>query len=77
MIESYGKPHTPFYMKPEQNREVKIWLKNYLARFRSALNLKMGKLIQLKSHDYHIIMKRLLVMFHVYLDEVMWKDLAQ
>jgi hypothetical protein len=37
-----------------------------------------GKLTGLKSHDYHIIMKRLmLVMFWVYLEDVVWMVLAE
>jgi hypothetical protein len=37
-----------------------------------------GKLTGLKSHDYHIIMERLmLVMFWVYLEDVVWMVLAE
>jgi hypothetical protein len=37
-----------------------------------------GKLIQLKSHDYHIIMERLLpVIFRGYFDDVVWMVLAE
>jgi hypothetical protein len=46
------------------------WLKNlkfsdgYAAGFRRSVNLKADKFSRLKSHDYHIIMERLLpVMF--------------
>jgi hypothetical protein len=46
------------------------WLKNlkfldgYAAGFRRSVNFKTGKFFGLKSHDYHIIMERLLpVMF--------------
>jgi hypothetical protein len=36
------------------------------------------KLIQLKSHDYHIIMERLMsVMFQGYFDDAMWMVLAE
>jgi hypothetical protein len=42
------------------------------------VNLKIGKLIGLKSHDYHIIMERLMpVMFRGYLDDAVWKVLAK
>jgi hypothetical protein len=37
-----------------------------------------GKLIGLKSHDYHIIMERfLLVLFQGYFDDVVWMVLAE
>jgi hypothetical protein len=38
------------------------------------VNVKSGKLNGLKSHDYHIIMERLLpVMLRGYLDDDVWK----
>jgi hypothetical protein len=41
------------------------------------MNVTIEKLTGLKSHDYHIIMKRLLsVMFWGYLDDEVWKVLA-
>jgi hypothetical protein len=37
-----------------------------------------GKLIDLKSHDYHIIMERLLpIMFQGYFDDAVWMVLAE
>jgi hypothetical protein len=54
------------------------WLKNlkfldgYAAGFRRSVNLKMGMFSGLKSHDYHIIMERLLpVMFHGFCKKMM------
>jgi hypothetical protein len=42
------------------------------------VNVKTGKLTGLKSHDYHIIMERLLpVMFQGCLDDVVWMVLAE
>jgi hypothetical protein len=42
------------------------------------VNMVTGKLIGLKSHDYHIIMKRLLpVMFRGYFDDVVWMVLVE
>jgi hypothetical protein len=42
------------------------------------MNMMTGKLIGLKSHDYHIIMERLLpIMFWSYFDDVMWMVLAE
>jgi hypothetical protein len=56
------------------------WLKfhdGYTAGLRRSVNMVTGKLIGLKSHDYHIIMKRLMhVMFWGYFDDAMWTVLA-
>jgi hypothetical protein len=42
------------------------------------VNMMTGKVIGLKSHDYHIIMERLLpVMFQGYFDDVVWMVLAE
>jgi hypothetical protein len=42
------------------------------------VNVKAGKIHGLKSHDYHIIMKRLLpVMLCGYLDDGIWEALAE
>jgi hypothetical protein len=49
----------------------------YAAGFRRAVNLESEKLSGVKSHDYHIFMKRLLaVMFRGYLDDDVWTSLA-
>jgi hypothetical protein len=60
------------------------WLKNlkfpdgYAAGFRRAVDLKTGKINGLKSHDYHIIMERLLpVMFCGFVHDDVWKVLAE
>jgi hypothetical protein len=43
----------------------------YAAGLRRSMNIATGKLIGLKSHDYHIIMERLMpVMFWGYFDDV-------
>jgi hypothetical protein len=50
----------------------------YANGFRRAVNLESGKLSGVKSHNYHIFMKRLIpVMFHVYLDDDVWMALAK
>jgi hypothetical protein len=50
----------------------------YAAGLRRSVNMAIGKLIGLKSHDYHIIMERLLpVMFWGYFDDVVWTVLAE
>jgi hypothetical protein len=81
---SNGKPRVPFCLKPKERKEVLIWLQNlkfpdgYATGFRRAVNLESGKLSGVKSHDYHIFMKRFLpVMFHGYLNDDVWKALAE
>jgi hypothetical protein len=54
------------------------FLDGYAAGLRRSVNITTGKLTGLKSHDYHIIMERLLpVMFWGYLDETVWMVLAE
>jgi hypothetical protein len=49
----------------------------YAAGFRRAVNLESRKLSGVKSHDYHIFIKRFLpVMFHGYLNDGVWKAFA-
>jgi hypothetical protein len=50
----------------------------YATGLRRSMNMTTGKLIGLKSHDYHIIMERLLpIMFWGYFDNVVWTVLAE
>jgi environmental stress-induced protein Ves len=50
----------------------------YATGLRRSVNMMTGKLIGLKSHDYHIIMERLQpVMFRGYLDDVVLMVLAE
>jgi hypothetical protein len=50
----------------------------YAAGFRRPVNLKLGKLSEVKSYGYHIFMKRLLpVMFYGYLDDDVWMTLVE
>jgi hypothetical protein len=50
----------------------------YAAGFRRAVNLKTKKITGLKSHDYHIMMERLLpIMFCGYLKVSIWQALAE
>jgi hypothetical protein len=60
------------------------WMKDmkfpngYAAGFRRFVNLKTMKMNGLKSHDFHIIMERLMpVMFRGYISDVVWKTLAE
>jgi hypothetical protein len=42
------------------------------------VNVKTGKLTGLKSHDYHVIMERLMpIMFQGYFDDVVWMVLVE
>jgi hypothetical protein len=50
----------------------------YATSLRRSVNMVTGKLIGLKSHDYHIIMERLPpVMFRGYFDDDVWMVLAE
>jgi hypothetical protein len=50
----------------------------YAIKIKQAVNITSSKLNSLKSHDYHIIMERLMpVMFHGYLNVDMWKNFAE
>jgi hypothetical protein len=78
------KPHASFCLKPQQRKEVIWWMKGlklsdgYATSFRRSVNMTTGKLIGMKSHDYHIIMERLLpVMFRGYFDDVVWMVLVE
>jgi hypothetical protein len=79
-----GKPRASFCLKPQQRKEVMRWMKEikfpdgYAIGFRRSVNMATGKLIGLKSHDYHIIMERLMhVMFRCYFDDLMWMVLVE
>jgi hypothetical protein len=51
---------------------------DYAAGLERSVNMVTWKLIGLKSHDYHIIMERLLlVMFQSYFDDAVWTVLAE
>jgi hypothetical protein len=60
-----------------------LWLKNlkfpdgYAANLKRAVNIVNGKMNGLKSHDYHIIMERLLPVMRGYLPEEIWIMLAE
>jgi hypothetical protein len=74
------RPRSPYCLKPTERKEVLKWLKKlkfpdrYAANIKRAVNVGTGKLNGLKSHDYHIIMERLLsVMLRGYFDTDLWK----
>jgi hypothetical protein len=50
----------------------------YVANIKHAVNLDTGKLVGLKSHDYHILIERLMpVIFCGYFSLDLWKMLAE
>jgi hypothetical protein len=60
------RPRASYCLKPTERKKILKWLKKlkfpdrYVANIKRAVNVGTGKLNGLKSHDYHIIMKRLL-----------------
>jgi hypothetical protein len=71
-----GKPRAPFVLKVKDRKQVMRWMKRlkfldgYATGLKRCVNVKAGKIHWLKSHDYHIIMLRLLhVMLYGYLDD--------
>jgi hypothetical protein len=71
--ENESKPKVDYCLKPKQQKEVMSWTKNlkfsdgYAAGFRRCMNFKTMEMNGLKSHDFHIIIERLvLAMFRGY-----------
>jgi hypothetical protein len=71
-------------MKAKERKEVMTWMKNlkfldgFAVGFKKAVNLKIGKLIGVKSHDYHVIIEWLLPnMLHGYVHKYVWKMLVE
>lgn len=82
--ENGGKPRAEFALRPNERKEVMKWMKDlkfpdgYGAGFRRSVNLKTMKINGLKSHDYHIMMERLIpVMLRGYINEEVWKAIAE
>jgi hypothetical protein len=78
------RTRAPYYLKPIERKEILMWLKKlkfldrYVANIKRAINVSTGKPNGLKSHDYHIIIERLMpVMFHGYFDADLWKIFAE
>jgi hypothetical protein len=78
------KPRAPFVLKVKDRKEVMRWMKilkfsyGYATGLKRCVNVMVGKIHGLKSHDYHIIMERLLpVMLRGYLDDEIWEALAE
>jgi hypothetical protein len=50
----------------------------YAASLKGAMNLKTRKLTGLKSHDFHILMERIIpVMFCGYMPDAIWQAIAE
>jgi hypothetical protein len=69
---------------PKEREEIFQWLKklkfpdHYATNIKWAVNLDTSKLVGLKSHDYHILIERLMpVMFCGYFSPDLWKMLAE
>jgi hypothetical protein len=74
------KTKAPYCLKPTERKEVLRWLKTlkfldcYAVNMKRAVNVSIGKLNGLKSHDYHIFIERLMpVMFRGYFKADLWK----
>jgi hypothetical protein len=79
-----GKRCAPFCPKVEDRKAEMRWMKRlkfldgYAVGVKRCVNVKVGKIHGLKSHDYHIIMEGLLpVVLHGYLDDDIWEALAE
>jgi hypothetical protein len=74
------RTRTPYCLKPVERKEILRWLKklkfpdSYTSNIKRIVNVSTGKLNGLKSHDYDIIIERLMpVMFRGYFDADLWK----
>jgi hypothetical protein len=70
----------PYCLKPVERKEILRWLKKlkfpdcYASNIKRAVNVSTSKLNGLKSHDYHIVIERLMpVIFRGYFDVDLWK----
>jgi hypothetical protein len=67
------RSRAPYCLKPTERKEILSWLKKlkfldcYASNIKWAANVNTSKLNGLKSHDYHIIIQRLMpIMFRGY-----------
>jgi hypothetical protein len=74
------RPRAAYCLKAVERKEILGWLKKlkfsdrYVSNIKRAVNVGTGKLNGLKSHDYHIIIEKLMpVMFRGYFDVDLWK----
>jgi hypothetical protein len=74
------RTHAPYYLRSTERKEIVRLLKKlkfsdrYASNIKRAVNVSTSKLNGLKSHDYHIIIERLIsVMFCGYFNADLWK----
>jgi hypothetical protein len=85
VLNDNGKsPRALFYLTSKDKIEVMRWMKKikfldgYAVGLKRAVNLKTGKLTGLKSHDFHILMERIIpIMFRSYMPDAMWQSIAE
>jgi hypothetical protein len=77
-----SRPKALYYLKPTERKEVLRWIKTmkfpdrYATNIERAVNVGTDKLNGLKSHEYHIFIKRLMsIMFYFKVD--LWKMFAE
>jgi hypothetical protein len=78
------RQRTPYCLKPTERKEILRWLKKfkfldcYVSNIKQVVNVSTGKLNGLKSHNYYIIIERLMsVMFCGYFNVDLWKIFAE
>jgi hypothetical protein len=78
-----SRPRAPYCLMLKEREEIFQWLEQlkfpdrYAANIKRAVNLDTSKIVGLKSHDYHILIERLVpVMFCGYFSPDLWKMLA-
>lgn len=82
---NWVKPHADFYLVATQKKEAFSWLKyvvrfpdSYASKISNGVNLSSCRVTELKSHDYHIWIERLMpVMVRGYLPDHVWPPLAE
>jgi hypothetical protein len=78
------RPRAPYCLKSVEGKEILSWLKKlkspdrYVSNIKRAVNVSTGKLNGLKSHNYHIMIERLMpVMFRGYFNTDFCKIFAE
>jgi hypothetical protein len=78
------RPRAPYCFKPIERKDILRWLKKlkfpdrYVSNIKQSVNVSTGKFNGLNSHDYHIIIERLMpVMFRGYFNADLWKIFAE
>lgn len=80
----WEKPRADFCLTRIERKEILEWFQNlkfpdgYAANLRRGVNLKNLRINGLKSHDYHIMIERLMpIMFRGYFPNETWEVLAE